>query len=341
MNSPCLLNGQICLTNQPERTAVMRVFRRKPLRYLQLREIAQEAKIAVDQAVQAIVELKEQGLRIGSRPPAEYFFEPREETLHPDLAASQLQTRWWGRRLYFGDELTSTIDAAKAILQKEENFHGAVVYANLQTQGRGRQGSVWTSPKGKDLLLTFLIGARDYRPSPSLLSLYAVTAAARVLDTAYNIPVSIKWPNDLMAHGKKIGGVLVECDLQKQAILASLGLNVHSRPSDWPQSERNRIASLAMLTQEELRRDMLLAQCGATWEALWESMTTDRGETVRGYFKHYSTTLGKRVQLLHRGRLLSGSVLNIDDVGRLLFRSDDGSTTALLVEEVQQLRLEE
>ncbi|MGC9328360.1 MAG: biotin--[acetyl-CoA-carboxylase] ligase [Candidatus Hinthialibacter sp.] len=341
MSRACLLNGQMCLTNEPARTAVMRVFRRKPLQYLHLDEIAQKAKIPVDQAVQAILELKEQGLCIGSRPPADYYFEPCEERLHPDLAASQLQTRWWGRKLYFGEELTSTIDVAKTILQQEEDPHGVVVYANFQTQGRGRQGSAWTSPRGKDLLLTFFICAREHRPSPSLLSLYAVTAAARVLDTAYNIPVSIKWPNDLMAQEKKIGGVLVECDLQNQVILASLGLNVHSRPSDWPQSERRRIASLSMLTQEDLRRDRLLAQCGATWEALWECMTTDGGETVRGYFRQYSMTLGKRVQLMHRRRLLRGSALNIDDVGRLIFRSDDGSTTALLVEEVQHLQLEE
>ena len=319
----------------------MRVFRRRPLRYLLLKDISQEARLPDDATVQAIVELKDQGVRIGSRPPAEYFYEPREEALHPDAVACQLQTRWWGKTILIGDELSSTIDIAKALLNSDESARGTVVAANLQTQGRGRQGNAWVAPKGKDLLLTFIVGEGETRFSPSLLSLYTVTAVARVLDTAYKIPISIKWPNDLMAHGCKIGGVLVERDLQHNAAIASLGLNVHSEPSDWPEAQRNASVSMASLTTEELKRDTLLAQCGTTWETLWETMNADRGETVRGYWKQYNTTLGKRVRLVHRGKPLTGSALNIDEVGRLIFRSDDGSTTALLAEEVQHLRLEE
>ncbi len=341
MSSAWTIGGQHCIVNNSTRTGVMRVFRRKPLRYLSLTELMRETKLPAEIVVESIEELTADGLQIGCRSPGEYFFEPDEEILHPDTVAAQLATRWWGRQLLFGDELSSSIDIAKAILERAIDPHGVVVAANAQTQGRGRQGNAWISPKGKDILMTFIVRIGDWPPPPSLLSLYTVTAVARVLDTAYGIPVSIKWPNDLMAEGRKLGGVLVERNLQHNVILASLGLNVHSKPSDWPETLRKQSVSLGMLTQEEIKRDTLMAQCGTTWEALWETLMADRGETVRGYWKYYSSTLGKRVHLLYRGQPVTGSALDIDEVGRLLFRCDEGSTFALLAEEVQQLRLEE
>jgi BirA family transcriptional regulator, biotin operon repressor / biotin---[acetyl-CoA-carboxylase] ligase len=340
MNVGVILAGQRCAVNDAARTAVARVFRRKPLRYLALSDLARESKLPADAVVCVIEELKADGVRIGSRPPADYFYEPCEDVLHPDFIASLLQTRWWGNRLLTGDELTSTIDIGKAVLGSG-NPHGTVAIANRQTKGRGRQGNAWVSPKGKDLLLTFIIDSGEWQPSPSLLSLYTATAAARVLDTAYGVPIEIKWPNDLMCGGRKLGGVLVERDLQYGVILASIGLNVHSKLSDWPEAMRDQSVSLSMLTEEELHRDLLIAQCGTTWEALWESMMADRGETVRGYWKQYSSTLGRRIRLYYRGQLMTGAALDIDEVGRLIFRSDDGSTLALLAEEVQQLRMEE
>lgn len=340
MSVGVILAGQRCVANDAARTAVARVFRQKPLCYLALSGLAHESKLSADIVVRAIEELKADSVRIGSRPPADYFYEPCEQVLHPDLIASHLQTRWWGNCLLTGDELTSTIDIAKAILGGGDP-HGTVVIANRQTKGRGRRGNAWISPKGKDLLLTFIICGGEWQPSPSLLSLYTATAAARVLDTAYGVPVEIKWPNDLMSGGRKLGGALVERDLQTGAILASIGLNVHSRTPDWPDAMREQSVSLCMLTEEELHRDLLIAQCGTTWEALWESMMADRGETVRGYWKQYSSTLGRRVRLFYRGQPLTGAALNIDEVGRLIFRSDDGSAIALLAEEVQHLRMEE
>ncbi len=342
LNDPRIFEELHCYVNQSEQTAVMRVFRRRPLNYLHFNDIAREARLTADAAIRAIASLKTEGVRIGSRQPSEYFYEPRDEILHPDIIASQLNTRWWGKRILASDEIPSTIDIAKSCLAILDDPHGLVVIANMQTQGRGRQGNTWLSPQGKDILLTFIISNSDWTPTPSLLSLYTATAAARVLDTAYGIPISIKWPNDLMVDGRKLGGVMVERDDQHGVVLASMGLNIQSQPADWPMALRTQSTSLAMLdTDEELHRDTIIAQCGTTWEALWQSMMTDRGETVLGYWKQYSSTIGKRVNLQHRGANMTGAALDIDEVGRLIFRADDGQVLALIAEEVQHLRMEE
>ncbi len=60
-----------------------------------------------------------------------------------------------------------------------------------------------------------------------------------------------------------------------------------------------------------------------------------------GYWKQYSSTIGKRVNLQHRGISMTGAALDIDEAGCLIFRSDDGQILALVAEEVQHLRMEE
>ncbi|MFB3784876.1 MAG: biotin--[acetyl-CoA-carboxylase] ligase [bacterium] len=339
-DSRAWIGGQAGRWNEASRTAVMRVFVERPLAYVMLEEIARASGLSRGVAAAAIEALIGEGVKIGSQTPLEYFYEPDAGVMHPDSVAARLCTRWWGRSVWVGEEITSTIDIAKErFIQRDP--HGIVIAAEYQKQGRGRQGSPWVSRKGRDLLVTFIIQLADWEPSPALLSLYAVTAVARVLDTAYQVPVSIKWPNDLIIQGRKAGGVLVEKILARRAVLVSLGLNVHSGPADWPPELRGQTISLALARNEDWQRDLLLAQCGTLWEALWEHMVQDRGETVRGYWRQYSSTLGRRIILRHRQQSLTGMALDIDEWGRLIFRAGDGRILHLLQEEVRDLEVRE
>ncbi len=324
------------LINTETKTALLRVMIEHPLRHFSLEELTQKSNLSPDTVIETIITLQNEGLRIKSYDPTHYFYDPNHSSLHPDVIAARLETQWWGRTISYFDEITSTIDYAKQLMD-QRGIHGHLVLANYQSQGRGRQGNPWISQKGKDILLTFLLKLTEWEPTPSLLSLYAATAVARVLDTAYHLPVTIKWPNDLMIHNKKIGGVLVEKDLQTRTLLISLGFNVTSQANDWPQDQRPITTSLLEQRQEEWMRDLLIAQCGTTWEALWHSLLSDRGETLRAYWKKYSLTLGQRVSLRRLGQPMTGTTLGIDEAGRLIFRSDNGSTYHFLIEEVQNL----
>lgn len=328
---------QSLLVSFPLKTAVMRVFTERPLHRFPLQELSTTVQQTPAAVVEVIMALQQEGVRIGMAELSDYFYDPDDSILHPDQVAAHLTTRWWGQRIYYGERLTSTIDIAKA-LAIQPKTHGSVILANEQMRGRGRQGNAWVSPRGRDLLLTFLIQFGEWEPSPSLMSLYTTTAVARVLDTAYGIPIAIKWPNDLVVNDCKLGGVLVERDPYNRVFLVSLGLNVHSAPEDWPQELKHRAASLARIKNEPWPRDYLLAQCGTTWETLWESLLRDRGETVRGYWKRYSNTLGRRITLIHRGQSYQGLAKDIDDLGRLIFISETQGEMTLLAEEVQQVR---
>jgi BirA family biotin operon repressor/biotin-[acetyl-CoA-carboxylase] ligase len=326
------------LNNSYEKTSLLRFFDPNPLRCFSLEQIASKSGLSYETIVNAIAQLNQEGIRILYRPENGYFYEPRETILHPDKITLHLFTRWWGRRVITVDQISSTIDLAKTLAIDPER-HGTVCIANAQSKGRGRYGNAWASPQGKDILLTFLIVHEGWDIPVSLLSLYTVVSVVRVLDTAYGLPVAIKWPNDIVAEGRKLGGVLVERDESSNSFLISLGLNVHSRPCDWPREIRDVGVSLSMLKEDHWERDYLIAQCGATWETQWETLMQDKGETVRDYWNRYSTTLGKTVSFLYRGRQLSGFTKTIDQEGRLLLLTDEGRDLALLPEEVRSLRI--
>ncbi len=337
MNKIKILNTPL-ICNSSVKTELMRFFVENPLRCFPIDTIISKTRLSQELAIKAMVELNDEGVTIGYRPDYGYYYDPNEFHLHPDLIASHLPTRWWGRRIIVGDSVSSTIALAKT-LTNDHAVHGTVVLANAQMKGRGRYGNAWISSKGKDILLTFLVSDIEWYPPASLLSLYAATSVVLVLDTAYSLPVSLKWPNDIISNGLKIGGVLIDRDKNNNSLLISLGLNVHSQPKDWPNDIRKKAASLISLKKESWHRDMLIAQCGTTWETQWEIMMRDKGETIRDYWNRYSTTLGKTVSICCKGKEIKGFTKNIDREGRLILVKENGAILNLLPEEVQWLRI--
>lgn len=125
------------------------------------------------------------------------------------------------------DEVDSTNDYVKINLEQLPNF--CVVKCNYQTAGRGRNGHVWQSRKGQDLLMSILI--KDFYDPQDLHKMTQVAAFSVVeLLERYGIKAKIKWPNDVYVGDLKICGILVEAIYQDglKGVVIGIGLNVNS-----------------------------------------------------------------------------------------------------------------
>lgn len=128
------------------------------------------------------------------------------------------------------DVLSSTNDRARDLADG-----GAppftVVLAEEQTAGRGRSGHTWHAPPGSGLLVSTLLPGGGVPPVhlPLLVGLAAARAAESV---SPGVEVGIKWPNDLVVRGRKLGGIL--CERHHGAVITGLGLNVRQRSTDFP-----------------------------------------------------------------------------------------------------------
>jgi BirA family biotin operon repressor/biotin-[acetyl-CoA-carboxylase] ligase len=183
--------------------------------------------------------------------------------------------------------VSSTQDIAR------EMAIGSIVVADHQSAGRGRMDRRWEAPEGTALLVSFVL-----QPDP-LLSLTVGVAAAE----ACGPQVRLKWPNDLLLDGRKLGGILVETTPSKA--ICGIGINLTWAPDD-----------AAMLNQP---RDELLERLRASielWRAAGPSAVIDR-------WRQRSDTLGRRVRLTLPGRSIEGIAEDITARGELII---DGET---------------
>lgn len=107
----------------------------------------------------------------------------------------------------------------------------AVVTARYQTKGRGQRSTIWQSEKDKNLIISILKKEIDLNPQHQFLLNIVVSLAVFKTLQAFKIPkLSIKWPNDILSHDKKIGGILIELILKKNTIdkaIIGIGLNIN------------------------------------------------------------------------------------------------------------------
>jgi BirA family transcriptional regulator, biotin operon repressor / biotin---[acetyl-CoA-carboxylase] ligase len=165
---------------------------------------------------------------------------------------------------------------------------GSVVIADHQTAGRGRLEHRWEAPPGTTVLVSFVL-----RPNP-LLSLAAGVAAAE----ACGQDVRLKWPNDLLLGGRKVGGILVEATPYKA--VCGIGINLTSAPE-----------GAAMLNQPAGQLMDKLLPAITRWSS------APPGE-VLARWRELSDTLGRRVRVVLPDRSFEGLAQDVNANGELI-----------------------
>jgi BirA family biotin operon repressor/biotin-[acetyl-CoA-carboxylase] ligase len=163
---------------------------------------------------------------------------------------------------------------------------GTVVTAGEQSEGRGRQGRVWTAPAGKGLLYSAILRPLDERHLVLPLAVpLAVCEAAESLRAG--VACRIKWPNDIWIEERKLAGILIEARPQDGWAVIGVGLNLSVAPEEFPEELRWPAVSLGGgVGAEEARRalDAALERWVAADEATvldaWRERDALRGREV-------------------------------------------------------------
>jgi BirA family biotin operon repressor/biotin-[acetyl-CoA-carboxylase] ligase len=187
------------------------------------------------------------------------------------------------------ESVTSTQDVARTLPI------GSVVIADHQTAGRGRLAHVWEAPPGTALLASFVLA-----PNP-LLSLAAGVAAAEACGDG----VRLKWPNDLLLRGRKVGGILVETTPTKA--VCGIGINLRWAPEGAARLEQARDQVLERLRPAVSR-----------WSAA-------APEEVLSRWRELADTLGRRVRVELPDRTFEGLAQDVNARGELIV---DGATVS-------------
>ena len=247
-----------------------------------------------------------------------------------------------GYRLNGFDEIGSTsTEAARAA---ETGDVGEVWFAALkQTAGRGRRGRAWETPSGN--LAASLMIVPDCDPAiAATLGFVAGVALNRAL--AATLPagivkqgvdganrVALKWPNDVLADGAKLAGMLLEAQKRPDggfAVVIGIGVNIVSAPSGLPYPA----TSLSALGSD-ITAETIFAALAEEWVVAYELW--DHGNNVADILRLWRASaagIGAEVAVKQDGGVVRGVFESIDDTGRLIVRSNDNSRIAITAGDV-------
>jgi BirA family biotin operon repressor/biotin-[acetyl-CoA-carboxylase] ligase len=247
-------------------------------------------------------------------------------------------TRELTELVYRFDSLASTNDTAKEMAAAGA-IEGTTVVAVEQTAGRGRYDRQWFSPKGEGLYHSIILTPPIPAQSAPLLGFVAAIALAEVLIEEYNIHADIKWPNDVLANGKKLAGILLELEAEDDRIkYVVLGIGVNVNQSVFPDDLAERATSLRIETGmtfdcEKLRKGLFARLCD--W---YNRFLNDRSNVVLSRYSELSSyASGKDVRVRTTERIIVGRTVGLDSSGGLLVRTVDGRIELILSGDVQRL----
>ncbi len=222
-----------------------------------------------------------------------------------------------------------TVDSTNtvAIELGERNVRqGTVIVADRQTAGRGRFNREWLSPAGNIYLSVLLRPAFSVSEIP-VLTITAAVACARAVKEITGLRVEIKWPNDLMVSGKKLGGILTEAKSRGKTVhfvVVGIGINLNSDSADFPPEVCSAVTSLRAETGKETRKDGLIQSILEEMGHWYGMLTVGKKGCVLEESKRISCTLGKRVVITTGEGVFEGVAETLDEEGRLILRLPSG-----------------
>lgn len=230
-----------------------------------------------------------------------------------------------GVRLLSLDEIDSTNDEARRLIESGERGPLWVVAAR-QTKGRGRLGREWVSPSG-NLYASFVFS--DFpaaRVAPQLGFATGVAAMRALRASAGQRGFQLKWPNDMLLDGAKLGGILLEGVGGAAAPVAiiGIGVNLAEAPADLPYPAR----ALSSIGPDAPAATRVFADFS---DALCETFDLWSGgegfAAIREEWLRSAHGLGERIRVALTGETVEGRFETIDASGRLVLETDSGRRT--------------
>ncbi len=309
---------------------VLKILKQRQEEYVSGEEISRRLGVSRVAVYKQILKLRERGYIIEASPKMGYKLIQIPDKLYPWEIKARLQTRRLGREIIYFESISSTQEAAKELL-KSGCEEGVLVVAEEQLAGRGRMGRNWFSPRG-GLWCSVVLRPRIPTSRVLTLSLTAATAMALALRNQVGGDIKVKWPNDLLLEGKKLGGVLVEveaeADIVKVAVLG-IGVNLNFEEKELPEMLRRKATTVLSALGVKVDRAELLACYLGELERLYEELLSLKGMLPEMVVKELKWMEGRRAKFKDDVER-EGVVLEVEASGALMVKIDEKGVMKML-----------
>ncbi|MGB2866839.1 MAG: biotin--[acetyl-CoA-carboxylase] ligase [Bacteroidota bacterium] len=238
-----------------------------------------------------------------------------------------LKTKTLGGKLFVFETIDSTNTCAKTLTQAGAD-EGAVVIADFQTNGRGRQGRPWVSLAGTGLLFSVILRPILPKEKAGFLAFFAAVSIARAVEAATKLTAECKWPNDVLLGGKKCCGLLLENSVQNDRVESSIlgiGLNVNQQAFEGELA--GRATSLRIETGKEFDRIRLFRELLMELDSTYWKIKEGQFDWVLEEWNSRCLMFGRPVSLSHANQTVSGIAVELSADGGLVLETSRGRAT--------------
>ena len=296
--------------------------------YLSGEDIASKIGVSRTAVWKAIGQLRKNGYVIQSSQSRGYKLLSSPDLCLPDLRAALLKSAKKREHELFYFETAASTNIIAMDMAANGCAEGAILIADTQTAGKGRLGRTWLSPPGRNLYMSMVVRPDIPPRDATALTLLSAVACASAITDHCGVPVSIKWPNDLIAGGRKIGGILTEIRADIDRIyhaVVGIGINVNLSSEELPAEIRQIATSVLIESNRSFNRTALAAEIIMEFDKWYGLLVIHGKKLIMEKWIELSATIGKQVRVAVGDLIYEGTAEGIDDEGLLIVKLADGS----------------
>ncbi len=285
--------------------------------------------------------LKQEGHEIDSAPKRGYCLTRSADRMDAEEIRASLQTRIMGRSDIAVFEATDSTNQQAKTLATNGAAEGTLVVADTQTHGRGRRRRTWFSPPGHNIYASIILRPPMAPAQAPQITLMTAVAAARTLIETAGLAATIKWPNDILVHGKKIAGILTEISTemdQVDYVVVGMGINVHTTREQMPRDIAATATSVDLETDQRLSRTELLCALLQHFETCYRQLLREGFVPIMDQWRQLTDIIGSRVYVDVLQSRYTGVVQEVDDDGVLVLKDDQGRIRRIFSGDVSRCR---
>lgn len=305
--------------------------------YISGAQLAEQLSVSRNSIWKSIKSLQEDGYNICAVTNKGYCL-----SLDTDILSSQSISKYLSKNsnifditVYKTINSTNTVVKDLAIKGKEE---GSVIIAEEQTEGRGRLGRKFYSPKGTGIYMSILLRPQISASESFLITTAAAVATSEAIEAVSGRETKIKWVNDIYCDDKKVCGILTEAsfDLESGGLeyaVLGIGINVKTPEKGFPEEIKD-IASELFDNESFDLKDVRSKLVAEVLDRFWNYYKDIEQKTFLETYKKRSLLINKEVFIISKNSSKKALVLDIDDECRLKVKMEDGSISFLSSGEV-------
>ena len=301
------------------RNEILDYFRKADGNFVSGQQISKDLHVSRTAIWKHINVLKERGYIFESSTRKGYRLIYAPNLLTPLEIDSTLHTETFGRHVVYLESTQSTNEEAKKIA-REGAEEGTIVVAEEQITGHGRLARGFYSPFAKGIWFSLILRPKFFPMEASKCTLLAAVGVCRGIRRMGLADAGIKWPNDILVHGKKLVGILtlMSASMEKiDYIIMGIGINTGIKKNEFPEDFREGATSFLNEGINVSRKDLLAAILGEL-EKEYSIAQNEGFDKVLDDWRALSVTLGQEVRVIFGDDSYTGKAVDIDRDGCLL-----------------------